>query len=192
MRHGFKAMAKRLALEVRGEIDLTADVPLDPWALAAEYGVEVISLSTLEVSGEAIEHFQVVKAEVFSGALIPCGTGARILENDCHGLVRRRSTLAHELAHLILEHPFSPTLVNERGCRSFDANLEAEASELAGELLIPAEAAGRLARRNASNLEAAEQFAVSEAVGRWRMDASGARLIETRRRAAYSRARRSR
>jgi Zn-dependent peptidase ImmA (M78 family) len=54
---------------------------------------------------------------MFSGALVPIGTGAVIVENDSHPSVRRRSTLGHELAHVFGEHKFATSLVNERGCR---------------------------------------------------------------------------
>jgi orotate phosphoribosyltransferase-like protein len=60
---------------------------------------------------------------------------------------------------------------------------------IGGELLIPFEAAKKLARRNATNEEVAHQLGVSTEMARWRMDATGARLIAARQSAAYTRAR---
>ena len=64
---------------------------------------------------------------------------------------------------------------------------EDEAAEIAGELLVPFDAAKLLARRKATNEEVALQFGVSVDLARWRMDATGARLIARRRATASSR-----
>jgi Zn-dependent peptidase ImmA (M78 family) len=75
-----------------------------------------------------------------------------------------------------------------RRCRAIQVQ-EEEAAEIGGELLIPIEAAKKLARRKATNEEVALQFGVSVEMARWRMDATGARLIAARQAAAYQRAR---
>ena len=64
---------------------------------------------------------------------------------------------------------------------------EDEAAEIAGELLVPFDAAKLLARRKTTNEEVALQFGVSVDLARWRMDATGARLIARRRATASSR-----
>lgn len=189
MRHGFKAEAKRLALELRAELDLTEQEPFDPWALAELYGTDVYQLGDVDCSPEALQHFSIERPTVFSGALVPVATGAVIIENDAHLPVRRRSTTSHEMAHVVLEHRFTATLVNERGCRSADRDQEAEATELAGEMLLPFIAAKTLARRRKSNEEAALQYGISVECARWRLDATGARLIAARQTQAYRRSR---
>lgn len=172
-----KAELKRRALELRAEIGLTAYQPFDPYALAELYGIDVYQLSDLERSPEALQHFQVERTDVFSGALVPFGSGVVIVENDAHPLARRRSTASHEIAHVALEHPFAATLVNERHCRTANPEHENEASELGGELLLPFDAAKRLARQQASDEEAALQYGVSIEIARWRMNATGARIM---------------
>jgi hypothetical protein len=183
-----KAACKRLATEVRDEVGLGPMDALDPWQLAQEYGVSVVAISELTLLAEIHEHFGNLRPEVFSGALVPLGNGALIVENDAHPIVRRRSTMGHELAHVFGEHHFGASLVNERGCRMADQVQEEEAAEIAGELLVPFEAAKALARRKATNEEVALQFGVSVDLARWRMDATGARLIAQRQAAAYGRA----
>ncbi|MGH3300860.1 MAG: ImmA/IrrE family metallo-endopeptidase [Streptosporangiaceae bacterium] len=126
---------------------------------------------------------------VFSGVLVLLGNGAVIVENDAHSLVRRRSTVGHELAAVLREHRFGTTIVSERGCRVADRYQEDEAAELAGELLVPFEAAKALASQRATTEEVALQFGVSPDMARWRMDGTGARLIAKRQAAAYRRAR---
>lgn len=175
-----KAALKRLAVELREEIDVSPFDAFDPYALADLYGIDVIRLSELDCSDAARQHFHVTNAHVFSGALVPLGHGAVILENDAHAPVRRRSTAAHEMAHVVREHPFTASLVNERGCRVADPEHEAEAAELAGELLVPFEAAKRFARLSLSDEEVALRFGVSTDIARWRMNATGARIIAQR------------
>jgi len=182
-----KADCKRFAAELRAEIGLEPMEALDPWKLAELYGIQVIAFSALQLGTEIHEHFTVTRPDVFSGALLPIGNGAVIVENDSHPVTRRRSTMGHELAHVIREHKFAASLVNERGCRSADPVQEEEAAEIGAELLIPFEAAKYLARRNASNETVALQFGVSIDMARWRMDSTGARLIAARQAAAYKR-----
>lgn len=182
-----KAACKRLAAEVRSEVGLGPMDALDPWELAREYGIAVAPLSDLSISDEVRDYFCDVRPEVFSGALVPIGNGVVIVENDAHPVARRRSTMGHELAHVFGEHKFGASLVNERGCRLADQAQEEEAAEIAGELLVPFEAAKLLARRRATNEEVALQFGVSVDLARWRMDSTGARLIAQRQAAAYRR-----
>ncbi|WP_243073670.1 ImmA/IrrE family metallo-endopeptidase [Microbacterium sp. SS28] len=179
-----KAACKRLAGEVRAELSLGLMDPLDPWQLAEEYGVTVMALGDLPLDHHIREHFHSVRAEVFSGALLPHRTGAVIIENDAHPLARRRSTMGHEMAHVVGEHKFGTSLVNERGCRTADKFQEDEAAEISGELLIPSDAAKRLARQRATDDDVAQLFGVSTEFARWRMNATGARII-AQRAAAY-------
>lgn len=138
-------------------------------------------LSALDCA-PAAAHFAVTKPAAFSGALVPVGTGAVILENDAHDRRRRRSTAAHEMAHWVREHPFTAPLMasSERGCRIGNRDQETEATELAGQLLIPVDGAVRLAFRGATDEDAAERFDVSIEMARWRMNGSGARTVARR------------
>lgn len=171
---------KRLAVEVRAEIGLGPRDVFNPWLLAETYGIDVYRLSEVDCSDEALQHFCGAGASAFSGALIPLGTGAVILENDSHEIQRRRSTLGHELAHLLRNHPFGQGIVNEGGCRVANPELEAEAAELGGELLLPFEAAKALARKQTTDEQAAAEFQVSIDIARWRLNHTGAREIARR------------
>lgn len=181
-----KSALRRLALEVREEVDLTPQDPFDPFELAKLYGVDVVRLSDVECSRAALEHFQITRPEVFSGALVPFSDGSTVIvENDAHSWERRVSTASHEMAHVVLEHPFRAALTNAKGCRIADQEHEGEATELGAELLIPTEAARRLAYNGATDEEAAVRYGVSVALARWRLNVTGARKIAVRARAKW-------
>ncbi|MBX3067642.1 MAG: ImmA/IrrE family metallo-endopeptidase [Cryobacterium sp.] len=178
MRYGFKAFAKRLALEIRSEFQTCALGPFDPYAYFREYGLPVVTLGSLD--GVARDHFYRQVGSQLSGALIPNGTGFVILDNDAHALTRRRATMAHEIAHHALDHDFEETLaVSERKC-GIGGDQEQEADYLAGELLIPTENARKHAFDDWTDERVAREYEVSIKLARWRMNGSGARKIAER------------
>ncbi|PBC69689.1 Zn-dependent peptidase ImmA (M78 family) [Streptomyces sp. TLI_235] len=183
---------EELALEVRAEIRLGSHERLDVYALAEEHGVPVYSIHHLDAHGcpsEAIMHFTSVRPDKWSAALVPVGHGCLILENSAHSLQRRRANVAHEMAHLLLEHEFNNVLFTDGGCSLGTAGRtkENQAKALSAELLVPKGAAIRAARNYRSDEEVAQHFDVSIEFARMRMNASGARRIAERSRAKYAR-----
>ncbi len=183
MRRGFVKEAKSLAIELRAETGVDRYGRFDPYALAELYGIRVVPLSS--VPTPAGEHFLEARPEVFSGALIRVGTGFLILENDAHSAERRRATLSHEIAHVMLEHDFPLSLTAGERCTG-EGSQEEEADRLGGELLIPYDAALSLARRDASDNAVAVQMGVSVAYAKYRMNSSGARTVVSRTRMKYA------
>lgn len=186
MKHGFKTAARKLALEVRAELGLTAFVRFDPYALADEYGIPVYELNDLDrdaCARESARDFDSSRTPGFSAALVPVGSGMFIIDNDNHAPVRRRNSVSHEMSHIILEHEFDKVLLTADGCRCFDRDKEDEATWLAGELLVPYVAAEQAARVNMTDEEVAEEFDVSVQLAAMRMNYSGARKVVERKRA---------
>lgn len=182
-----KAALARLAAEVReNELKANLNERICPYDLADLYGVAVYTLQGLAKSGcspEAIEFFTSVRPEAWSAALVPNGTGQFIVENNAHTTRRRRSNIAHEMAHLLLEHEFDRILFTNgnRGCANpTSKEMEDQAAELSGELLLPAAGARRAAAYGRSDDQVADQFDVSTEFARWRMNVTGARRIASR------------
>lgn len=169
-----------LALEVRREFGLDEHDIFDPREFTTSYGIDVHQLSKLGCSSEAREHFSKDRLEVFSGALIPLSSGLVIVENDYHELVRRKSTLCHEVAHVVLEHEFGLELVSPSGCGLTNREQEREAAQLSGELMITFDGARRMALKELSDEQVAARHEVSPEVAAWRMNGSGARKIASR------------
>lgn len=87
MQRGFKTHAKRLALEIRAEVDTAPSAPFDPWNLAELYGIPVYDFDNLADSDcpvAALRYFGGRGAERFSAALVPVGTGRLVIENSHH------------------------------------------------------------------------------------------------------------
>ncbi|CAN7268257.1 ImmA/IrrE family metallo-endopeptidase [Knoellia sp. LjRoot47] len=180
---------RQVAQEERAGLHLDLYQPLDPYALAAEHGIPVYSFDDLLESGcpiESVQHFTRFRASSWSAALVAVGSHRRfIIENAAHAPVRRRSSIAHELGHHLLEHVFDRILLADDGCRRFDAKMEKEADYLAGELLIPKAAAERAAFAGWNNDQVAQHFAVSTQFAQLRM--YGARVFAKRALAKQSR-----
>ena len=181
LRRGFKKEAKQLALEVRAELGTEVFAPLDPYALAELYGIDVYDLRNPVLPQESVRYLTEERPHVFSAALVPLQpSGTIIIENHIHPARRRRSTMAHEMAHVLLEHKFGFTLTDENGCRSGVREIEEEAAELSGELLIPTDAARTAAFKGWTDRTVARHFDVSLAMARWRMNVTAARRIARR------------
>jgi hypothetical protein len=170
-----------VAQEERTGLGLDAEDPLDPYALAREHGIPVYTLTELlshDLDPAAHAHFHTTNARTWSAALIPLGTARIIVENDAHAPVRRRTNIAHEMGHHLLEHPFENVILGEDHKRQFSGGQEKEATFIAGELLIPDSAARKAAYAGWDNAQVARTYDVSEQFAQMRM--AGTRVIAQR------------
>lgn len=183
-----KAALQRLAASVREELSLADGVPFDVDLWSREYGVPFLSIDQLAISDAARDRFTRDAPELWSAALVRNGTGHVVVYNPAHAPVRVRSNLAHEVAHLVAEHSLSPSWVDPHGkCSGTSRAQEAEAAELAGALLVPANRARALAIRGVDPVVVATQYGVSLDMARWRLDVSGGAVIARRHRAKAAR-----
>jgi Zn-dependent peptidase ImmA (M78 family) len=142
MVRGFKAMANRLAVAIRADLGLQPHDPLDPLAVCEHFEIAVVPLTSF---GRDVAHFTDTEPAAFSAVTVPRGIRRAIVHNDRHRPYRQRSNIMHELAHGFLGH--KPCLAfNCDGERHYDGGIEAEASFLAGSLLITNEAAWHIVR----------------------------------------------
>ena len=179
MRRGFKKESENTAMSVRAELGLKSTQPLDPRALAEWLEVPVEPISCLTGDGIAafVDHLRSEGRTMFSGVTIFPDYPSRrrvILYNDANTPARQNSDIAHELSHGLLLHEPRHAIVN--GCRDYNRDEEEEANWLAGCLLIPREAAVRLAKSRTPKAQLAAEFGVSEKMYDWRLDVTGARI----------------
>jgi hypothetical protein len=179
-----QCLMREIADEERAGLGLTPFQPLNPYDLAAEHGITVYPIDALteDPSTErSVRHFTQTRRSSWSAALIPVGSARIIIENTAHSRQRRRSSIAHELSHHLLEHEFDDVLLTADGCRRFDADQERQARFLSGELMISLAAAKRAAFRGRSNRDVANAFGVSEQFAQMRL--AGPRVLAQRARA---------
>lgn len=175
LRRGFKAESERLAAEVRRELGLRATDRLVPQQLAGHLGIPLFGLAEFgRVAGcpSAAQHFREVEPEAFSGMTYLDGTRRLIIYNDAHAPTRQASDITHELAHCLLEHPPDPP-VGPLGCRYWHDEKEAEATWLAGVLLVPRAGALLLAQRGLDLAMIADEYGISLPLCRWRVQQTG-------------------
>ncbi|RAO63428.1 hypothetical protein LUPAC06_00154 [Micromonospora saelicesensis] len=133
---------------------------------------------------QSVAFFASERPDVWSAALVPAGTGQFIVENTAHLPRRRRYNIAHEMAHVLLEHEFDRVMFSaegRRGCANpASKDQEWEAAELGAELLLPYAAAYEAAKAHKINEQVADLFDVSIPVARWRMNGTGARIVAQR------------
>jgi IrrE N-terminal-like domain len=167
-----QALMRDVAQEERAELGLGAADPFDPYALARAHGIDVYTLRSLReygFSADALTHFTVLDSSAWSAALVPLGEARVIIENESHSVVRRRSNIAHELGHHLLEHPFDNVILGEDHKRQFNEQQERQATFMAGELLIPLAAAERMAFDGWDNARVAAAYGVSEQFAQMQM-----------------------
>jgi Zn-dependent peptidase ImmA (M78 family) len=180
MRRGFKAFAEEIAREVRNEMGVPAHGRVCAFQLADYLGVPTLRLSDLAGQVALTAEQRLALRQEVHGFCMPLPDGRRaIVYNDFNGPPRQQSDVAHEAAHLLLQHQFrSLKQANWR-----EQEEENEAAFLGGALLVPLAAALNIVRRNMGVTEAANSFGVSEQMIAYRCNVSGARAILNRKRA---------
>ena len=171
---GFKARANDIALGLRKQAGLSKTVPLDPRDVFQCLSVQIVPLSEFQSTCPLGAEALLSHSGGFSAMLLPVGQGKRIvIHNDSHSPGRQVSNLAHELAHVLLAHPAEVVCMGDLTRRA-DSLVEAEAAYLGGCILVPNEAAYRLAVSGVDNREAADMYGVSEDMITYRLRMSGA------------------
>ena len=188
MRRGFKASCERTAEYHRRAIGLALDEPLDPERLAQHLGVTVWRPEDVpDLSRKSLSQLVDEDSDSWSAVTLQTGSSRLTIVNSAHSLTRQRSSIAHELAHLILAHRPSRIDVSEKGylvLSSFDGEEEDEANWLSGTLLVPREGLMRTFHRRRDHRTLAEHFGVSLQLLEWRLRMTGV-ARQAKRRATY-------
>jgi Zn-dependent peptidase ImmA (M78 family) len=164
------------------------DRPLDPLEVARLLGVQVLPADRL-VPRADLERLDALQPGAFSAATFHLPDGRRVaVYNPCNDQARTRSDVAHELAHLLLDHDVRE--VHAVGGQTFftcDPEQEAEANWLAGCVLLPRALLLAAARRGATAEDVARDTGVTVSMARFRLNTSGVLLQARRARRPLSR-----
>lgn len=175
MRRGFKAWCETASTKYRGALGLRQEQQLAPEDLADYLGVVVWRPEDIPGLPEtALERLTVGDPSSWSAVTLQVGDSRLIIVNSAHALTRRRSSLAHELAHLILDHEPGRIDIAPKGqlllsSFEFGREQEEEADWLAGSLLVPREGLFLKYQLIQDSRSLAAHFGVSVSMVNWRL-----------------------
>ena len=174
LRRGFKSEAERIARGVRSEMGLNAAKSVAPEDLASLLGIEVRAGDEL-VPRERFRELERIQPESFSACTLrPSPERVVVVYNPLSARSRRSSNLAHELAHILLDHELSRLeRLGDVTFFSCDAIQEEEAGWLSGCLLLPRALLLAEVRRGTSAKEIAKKCGISEQMAQYRLNVTG-------------------
>lgn len=185
MRHGFKAWCERTSTEIRQSLDLADTFRFEPELLAHQFGVHIFDIDDLPgLDRQSIHQLTAVDPESWSAITVQVNEQRITVLNPAHSKERRRNSLTHELAHVILNHSLAGVGVSPEGVllqQSCDPEQEEEADWLSATLLVPRDllTVAYFQKQDASSCAAL--FGVSTELMSWRLRMTGV-ITQARRR----------
>ena len=174
LRRGFKSEAERIARRVRTELGMSATQSVAPEVLAKLLGIEVRAGDEL-IPRQRFVELEKIQPDCFSACTLrPSVDRVVVVYNPLSRESRRRSDLAHELAHTLLDHELSR--IEKLGDFTFlscDATQEEEAAWLSGCLLLPRALLLMEVRRESGAKDIAKKHGVTERMAQYRLNVTG-------------------
>ena len=174
LRRGFKSEAERIARRVRVDLGLNAADPVAPELIAELLGIEVRAGDEL-LPRERFQELEDIQPDAFSACTLrPSLDRVVVVHNPLSPKTRRKSDVAHELAHMLLDHELSR--VQRLGDITFlscDPVQEEEAAWLSGCLLLPRALLLAEVSRGEGSEDIARKHGVSERMAQYRLDVTG-------------------
>src|SRR5438105_428878 len=104
-RRGFKSSSEETSLKIRHKLELPSHAPVDPWAVARLLSIPIIEPAQLsELPDDVRERLLTNHSDEWSAITVSFGKRHLIVLNPSHASARANSSLAHEIAHIILGH----------------------------------------------------------------------------------------
>ena len=174
LRRGFKSEAERIAKQVRENLGLNGSQSITPDMLAKLLGIEIWSGDELIPRERFIELEQIQRGAFSACTLRPSDDRIAVVYNPLSSHSRQTSDLAHELAHILLDHNFSQIVrLGDITFLSCDQTQEEEAAWLSGCLLLPRALLLAEVRRGSDAKAIAKRYQVSEKMAQYRLNVTG-------------------
>jgi hypothetical protein len=176
---GFKTWAENVAINIRRDLDLPSHAPLSAHQLAGHLDVLLWTpYDVPNIPGDVVAQLLERDPDGWSAVTCLVNDEARVIYNPKHSLARQNSDIAHELAHVILEHEPGKIVLSydaSIAMRSFDPKQEEEASCLGWSLLLPRTALAHATKARLGKTEIARKWVVSEQLVEYRTRVTGIR-----------------
>jgi Zn-dependent peptidase ImmA (M78 family) len=174
----FVLKCEEIALERRGELGLGLDRAVDPRRIARELlAIEVLAVDRYrDRHPDAVGQLTDRDAAAFNAMAVFHGTRCLIVVNPSQGSEDEALSIAHEIAHIELEHERleAPLFDADGTRRSWRPEQESEAEYLSREILVPRRGLRMVLDRNGGlRPHAAARFGVSPGLIRRRMIETG-------------------
>ena len=170
---GFKARAEREAVRLRADLGLRPQDALDVDHLAGALDVAVVNAETL-IDRHRLEELERLQAFSFSAATFDIAGRSIIVTNPLRTPARRASDVAHELAHILLEHDLSEMRkIDGVAFRTCKPDEEEQATTFGGTLMLPRPLLLRAAKAGLGPAEIAEHYGVTLEMARFRYNSTG-------------------
>ena len=174
LRRGFKSEAERIAARARTAIGVDPDAPISLSELAPFLGVEIRAGDDL-IARQRFADLERIQKGAFSACTFqPSPDRKVVVFNPISSTARQASDIAHELAHVMLDHDLSR--IERLGDLTFltcDPTQEEEAKWLSGCLLLPRPVLVAATRQGWDASKIAESYGVSEDMARYRLNVTG-------------------
>ena len=174
LRRGFKSEAERIARRVRADLGVSATQSVAPEHIAELLGIEVRAGDEL-LPRERFQELEDIQPDLFSACTLrPSPDRVVVVHNPLSPKTRQKSDVAHELAHILLDHDLSR--VQRLGDVTFlscDPIQEEEAAWLSGCLLLPRALLLAEVSSGATARDIARKHGVSERMTQYRLDVTG-------------------
>ena len=174
LRRGFKSEAERIARRVRVDLGLNAADSVAPELIAELLGIEVRAGDEL-LPRQRFQELEDIQPDAFSACTLrPSLDRVVVVHNPLSPKTRQKSDVAHELAHMLLDHELSR--VQRLGDITFlscDPVQEEEAAWLSGCLLLPRALLLAEISQGAGAEDIARKHGVSERMAQYRLDVTG-------------------
>lgn len=177
LRRGFKSWCETTSVNYRNALGIDLDQALDPKQLASYLGILVWRPEDVPgLSEEKLRQLTVKDPDGWDAVTLLVNGSRLTIINSADPQTRQNNSVAHELAHIILDHKPGRIDVSEQGLlllNTFDKEQEEEANWLAGAILVPREGLLMVYRQLRNAAATARQFEVSSKLVNWRLRMTG-------------------
>ncbi len=164
-------------MKIRRKLELAPTAPVVPAAIAQVLGIPILNPGQLnELPNDVRQRLQQDHSDAWSAITVSDGKNHLIVLNPTHAPTRANSSLAHEIAHVLLGHEPSIMFVMPQSdivLRTHNKEQEDEANWLAGCILLPRDALLRVRRIGLTDDQICVEYGVSPAMLRFRINATG-------------------
>ena len=162
MKRGFKSKAEKRALQLRLEVGLRETDPLPARRLAGHLGFQVARPAGIGAMPAEVAEWLSCDECGWSACVLQGGGIGLVLYNPVQSPGRQESSLMHELAHVLCEHPSKAIdLAGGLSLRQYVKEHEDEAAWLGGCLQLPRQALAHHVLRRWSPERVADHFTAS-------------------------------